>query len=253
MESPCRLGVLLLCLSMIVNCETSFSSEIRDWMGLTSPTSKGSPGAVIVFINNEAAISADNALDDGDLLNLAADLEQRDPSAIYVHFDGDNLITSQASLFQNFDSQNGNSNWSALLDKVKDHRKLKESSYSDLLVFQSHPEELQEDADLFCNGGIYAESQKCRVVTAFLNDDASHSRYRRATADLTTPSPSPMTPAQRANIPADSVAAFHLLFWTCLAIALTVFGTAYGMWHMDPGRDSIIYRMTSAQKFKKDK
>lgn len=46
-------------------------------------------------------------------------------------------------------------------------------------------------------------------------------------------------------------AMFNLLFWTSLFIALAVFGISYGMWFMDPGLDTVIYRMTS-QRIKKD-
>jgi renin receptor len=44
---------------------------------------------------------------------------------------------------------------------------------------------------------------------------------------------------------------FAMLAFTTILIALTVFGVSVAMWHMDPGRDSIIYRMTS-QRIKKE-
>lgn len=46
-------------------------------------------------------------------------------------------------------------------------------------------------------------------------------------------------------------AMFNLLFWTTLLLALAVYGVAYGMYRMDPGLDTVIYRMTS-QRIKKD-
>jgi hypothetical protein len=46
-------------------------------------------------------------------------------------------------------------------------------------------------------------------------------------------------------------AIFNLLFWTTLLIALAVFAISYGMFNMDPGLDTVIYRMTS-QRIKKD-
>lgn len=49
----------------------------------------------------------------------------------------------------------------------------------------------------------------------------------------------------------DYPAIFNIIFLTCLIIGLSVFAIALGMWFMDPGRDSIIYRMTS-QRIKKD-
>jgi hypothetical protein len=44
---------------------------------------------------------------------------------------------------------------------------------------------------------------------------------------------------------------FHLLFWTSLVIGLTVIAITCGMAKMDPGLDTVIYRMTS-QRIKKD-
>lgn len=49
----------------------------------------------------------------------------------------------------------------------------------------------------------------------------------------------------------DYPAIFNIIFFTMLIISLSVFAIALGTWHMDPGRDSIIYRMTS-QRIKKD-
>jgi renin receptor len=44
---------------------------------------------------------------------------------------------------------------------------------------------------------------------------------------------------------------FAMLAFTTILIALIVFGVSVAMWNMDPGRDSIIYRMTS-QRMKKE-
>ncbi len=38
--------------------------------------------------------------------------------------------------------------------------------------------------------------------------------------------------------------AFNIILWTSILIALAVLFVAVGMWFMDPGKDSIIYRMT---------
>lgn len=46
-------------------------------------------------------------------------------------------------------------------------------------------------------------------------------------------------------------AMFNLIFWSSLILALAVFGISYSMWNMDPGLDTVIYRMTS-QRIKKD-
>lgn len=46
-------------------------------------------------------------------------------------------------------------------------------------------------------------------------------------------------------------AIFNLFFWITLAIAVAIYGISYSMWNMDPGLDTVIYRMTS-QRIKKD-
>ena len=49
----------------------------------------------------------------------------------------------------------------------------------------------------------------------------------------------------------DYPVAFNIIFWTSLVLALAVFGAAYLTCSMDPGTDTVIYRMTS-QRMKKD-
>ncbi len=44
---------------------------------------------------------------------------------------------------------------------------------------------------------------------------------------------------------------FNIVLWLSIVLILAIIGVSYGMWHMDPGRDSIIYRMTST-RIKKD-
>lgn len=46
-------------------------------------------------------------------------------------------------------------------------------------------------------------------------------------------------------------AMFNLLFWTSLILGIAIFSITYSMWSMDPGLDTVIYRMTS-QRIKKD-
>jgi renin receptor len=41
---------------------------------------------------------------------------------------------------------------------------------------------------------------------------------------------------------------FNLMLWGGIAYTLVIFAIAYGIWVMDPGKDSIIYRMTSTRK-----
>jgi hypothetical protein len=44
---------------------------------------------------------------------------------------------------------------------------------------------------------------------------------------------------------------FNILFWSSLFLGLAVIGISCKLWYMDPGSDTVIYRMTS-QRIKKD-
>lgn len=44
---------------------------------------------------------------------------------------------------------------------------------------------------------------------------------------------------------------FNIVLWLMIALALAVIAIAYNLWNMDPGYDSIIYRMTN-QKIRMD-
>lgn len=138
-----------------------------------------------------------------------------------------------------------------ITERVRTHKAGKKSPVADLLVFQSHPENLRDQVSQLCDS-LYATG-KCQVIKGHIIDSPmSNGRFRRAAEDTKTQAPAPPHPASILPI-MPYTAAFQLLFWTTLAIALAVYGVSYAMWNMDPGRDSIIYRMTSAQKYKKDK
>lgn len=44
---------------------------------------------------------------------------------------------------------------------------------------------------------------------------------------------------------------FNIVLWLMIALALAVIAISYNLWNMDPGYDSIIYRMTN-QKIRMD-
>jgi len=53
------------------------------------------------------------------------------------------------------------------------------------------------------------------------------------------------------DVSADFSGNFNIVIWTSIILALVVTIIAYSMWNIDPGRNSILYRMTS-QRIKKD-
>lgn len=44
---------------------------------------------------------------------------------------------------------------------------------------------------------------------------------------------------------------FNIVLWLMIALAIAVIAISYNLWNMDPGYDSIIYRMTN-QKIRMD-
>lgn len=46
-------------------------------------------------------------------------------------------------------------------------------------------------------------------------------------------------------------AIINIILWLMIVMFVVIFGVSYGMWNIDPGRDSIIYRMTTT-RLKKD-
>ncbi|PVD18381.1 hypothetical protein C0Q70_20930 [Pomacea canaliculata] len=82
-------------------------------------------------------------------------------------------------------------------------------------------------------------------------------RKVRGLLQATSPSPSTTEPFIPSSLnlewdyDQDYPAMFNIILWIMVAWIISVFVIAYGMWNMDPGRDSIIYRMTS-QRLKKD-
>uniref|UniRef100_A0A8C5CGC9 Renin receptor N-terminal domain-containing protein n=1 Tax=Gadus morhua TaxID=8049 RepID=A0A8C5CGC9_GADMO len=83
---------------------------------------------------------------------------------------------------------------------------------------------------------------------------ADSQQYRDATAILASVlikgnPDSPFNLAYKYNL--NYAVVFNIVLWLMIALALAVIATSYVMWNMDPGYDSIIYRMTN-QKIRMD-
>nr|KAG5688009.1 hypothetical protein BaRGS_022950 [Batillaria attramentaria] len=97
---------------------------------------------------------------------------------------------------------------------------------------------------------------KDNVVVEVLTVPAPEKKLVRKTRSLlqqtTTPAPSGKNDYNLAwDYDQDFPAMFNIILWLMVLLAVSVFIISYGMWNIDPGRDSIIYRMTS-QRLKKD-
>ncbi|KPJ14104.1 Renin receptor [Papilio machaon] len=94
------------------------------------------------------------------------------------------------------------------------------------------------------------------LVTAVCTDVA-HTRRAVRSARLPRQVTTPTTPAAPSASPsstsysADYAAIFNILLWFGVVFVFTLVAIVYAIMDMDPGRDSIIYRMTST-RMKKD-
>jgi len=102
--------------------------------------------------------------------------------------------------------------------------------------------------DLY-NGRLLAEIN--------LAESSSHSfqqvRQRRSVSAFSDPSvinETVITNLAEPNNPELAIV-INIVVWVVVGIALAVLATSYFIWFMDPGRDSIIYRMTT-QRMKAD-
>uniref|UniRef100_A0A8C4LVV9 Renin receptor n=1 Tax=Equus asinus TaxID=9793 RepID=A0A8C4LVV9_EQUAS len=106
---------------------------------------------------------------------------------------------------------------------------------------------LQKFADDMYN--LYGGNAVVELVT-IKSFDTSVVRKTRTILEAEQASPSsPYNLAYKYNLEYPVV--FNMVLWIMIALALAVIITSYNIWNMDPGYDSIIYRMTN-QKIRMD-
>jgi len=79
--------------------------------------------------------------------------------------------------------------------------------------------------------------------------DMSRTVYRRAdngTTNSTTPEPTPTPPSEDDGF--DFALYFHALIWFNIILFFVAFFAVYGLCSMDPGADSLLYRMTTTAR-----
>lgn len=98
--------------------------------------------------------------------------------------------------------------------------------------------------------GLYGNSSVVEVVTVktFEAPLTRKSRSILESRQISKPG-SPYNLAYKYNF--EYAVVFNIVLWLMIALALAVIAIAYNLWNMDPGYDSIIYRMTN-QKIRMD-
>ncbi|XP_075976497.1 uncharacterized protein LOC142976814, partial [Anticarsia gemmatalis] len=95
------------------------------------------------------------------------------------------------------------------------------------------------------------------LVTAVVTDVAHTRRAARSPDDEDEAPPEDEEPPPDATPPGDDfdanfAAVFNLMLWFGIAYCFSLIAIVYTLMDMDPGRDSIIYRMTSIRMKKEN-
>uniref|UniRef100_A0A8C8YPE6 Renin receptor n=1 Tax=Prolemur simus TaxID=1328070 RepID=A0A8C8YPE6_PROSS len=106
---------------------------------------------------------------------------------------------------------------------------------------------LQKFADDMYN--LYGGNAVVELVTVKSFDTSLVRKTRTILETKQTNTASPYNLAYKYNFEYSVV--FNMVLWIMIALALAVIITSYNIWNMDPGYDSIIYRMTN-QKIRMD-
>lgn len=96
---------------------------------------------------------------------------------------------------------------------------------------------------------LYGGNAVVELVTVKSFDTSLVRKSRTILEAKQETSPSPYNLAYKYNLEYSVV--FNLVLWIMIGLALAVIITSYNIWNMDPGYDSIIYRMTN-QKIRMD-
>ncbi|KAM8753007.1 renin receptor isoform 2-T2 [Rhynchonycteris naso] len=96
--------------------------------------------------------------------------------------------------------------------------------------------------------GLYGGNAVVELVTV-RSFDTSLVRKTRTILEAKQENPTPYNLAYKYNFEYSVV--FNMVLWIMITLALAVIVISYNLWNMDPGYDSIIYRMTN-QKIRMD-
>lgn len=210
------------------------------WKGLTSTNSLSTPRVTVLFLVDSKKVDA------GKLSSSLISIDQdTNGDAIIGDLSQQLSHSSQSVAFRTFDQ--------AELDTKNLEEDCSKSSVFYVFKVADGVDNLGDKIKQ-----IYGNmSGKCSAITDQKNDllvyllsldSADHSRVKRLASSngesgvITNPAIfySDQYPAM-----------FNIIFWTSLILILAVFGISYSMSYMDPGLNTVIYRMTQ-QRIKKE-
>ncbi|XP_063705979.1 ATPase H(+)-transporting accessory protein 2 [Culicoides brevitarsis] len=123
---------------------------------------------------------------------------------------------------------------------LRDLKNVKYNEMDDLIkLLQTSIEDLTKSAE--------KAFKKNALVTLITTTNSFQKRVRRATS-TSDDEKFNIAPAYDKNYPV----VFNIIFWFSIVMIFSLFAISLAIGNMDPGRDSIIYRMTSGTRMKKD-
>lgn len=210
-------------------------NKLIEWKGLKSTNSLASPKVTLLFL---------------------ADSEKTETlSEQSIPINNDALVDFEY-LKKYYESSNGLFRTSESLPTINELKQLECSKTLDSVFYVVRLSEADyEDMEKKINSVVEAFSGNCLVqekddLLVYVLATDSNQRVKRDLGREKRALGSSIL--NRAILYSDNYpVTFHLIFWTSLILGLAVVGTVCGMYQMDPGLDTVIYRMTS-QRIKKD-
>ncbi|XP_014239511.1 renin receptor [Cimex lectularius] len=98
---------------------------------------------------------------------------------------------------------------------------------------------------------VFNTAYNDKVVFAVISSDAVHTRRYRRQADGKEAETDTVEATNNDGVDENYPVIFNIFLWFGISFTMVLLGVSMGIANMDPGRDSIIYRMTS-NRMKKD-
>lgn len=227
-------------LSDLILTENGFSvNKALAWKGLKSKNSLEFPRLTVVFLTKNTDLTTDS-YNTKNRIDIQEDAD--------FDFERIALVTSGSDSFVKLNSK---------LPTDDDFKELKDqcSEKATSIVVYGLSDNESEKLPSLIEGLKKNFENNCggeNDLVMYVVSTNSKNRVKREAEPTTTHAGVNKTIENEALFYSDQYPAmFNLLFWTSLILGLAIFGISYAMWNMDPGLDTVIYRMTS-QRIKKE-
>lgn len=202
-----------------------------EWTGLKTTDTKSVPKATFLFLAESASL---NNMFSSDIHVPIVDDSSADFNFLKDSFNGVNRVAIIHDTLQNESTT------------VLEEECSKDSIVNVYHVAESETQDLAKKIDeIVGNFASLCSIDAQKEVLVYVLATSQHAKIvkKRAATDskLLQQNILNLAPFYSDQYPA----MFNLIFWTTLILAVAIIGITYGMMNMDPGLDTVIYRMTS--------